>query len=151
MAWHDPSLPTMYPLQPPLLNRPGMGVRLITYYRKKDGGDTGHLELKKSELPIQCLLLLPCLQEVSCVRGSRPKCFVFLRWCSRPCVCPSPAPQSRPAGVWARCSRWATTTKHPSWVSILQLLLLWFLCGDETPCLGKAGKLAVAVVCWVHA
>ncbi|PRW61593.1 Transcription initiation factor TFIID subunit 1 isoform C [Chlorella sorokiniana] len=33
--------------QPPLLNRPGMGARLITYYRKKDGADTGHLELKK--------------------------------------------------------------------------------------------------------
>lgn len=49
MAWHDPSLPIMSCPQPPLLNRPGMGVRLITYYRKKDGGDTGHLELKKSE------------------------------------------------------------------------------------------------------
>ena len=45
------SLPLRFPRscapQPPLLNRPGMGARLITYYRKKDGADTGHLELKK--------------------------------------------------------------------------------------------------------
>jgi len=38
--------------QPPLLNRPGMGARLITYYRKKDGADTGHLELKKGALRV---------------------------------------------------------------------------------------------------
>lgn len=37
----------LHPLQPPLLNRPGMGARLITYYRKKEAADTGHLELKK--------------------------------------------------------------------------------------------------------
>lgn len=33
-------------MQPPLLNRPGMGAKLVTYYRKQDAADTGHQKLK---------------------------------------------------------------------------------------------------------
>lgn len=32
--------------EPPLLNRPGMGLKLVTFYRKKDAADVGHRALK---------------------------------------------------------------------------------------------------------
>lgn len=38
-------------LQPPLLNRPGMGAKLVSYYRKRDAADTGHQKLKQGEPP----------------------------------------------------------------------------------------------------
>lgn len=34
-------------LQPPLLNRPGMGAKLVTYYRKQKADDQGHQKLKQ--------------------------------------------------------------------------------------------------------
>lgn len=126
MAWHDPSLPTMYPLQPPLLNRPGMGVRLITYYRKKDGGDTGHLELKKSELPIQCLLLLPCLQEVLLCSRVPAEVFCFAPVVFTPLRLPLPCPTVSP--------RWRVGAVQPLGDD------------DETPFLGKHSAATASVV-----
>ena len=38
-------------LQPPLLNRPGMGAKLVTYYRKRDASDADHQKLKQGEPP----------------------------------------------------------------------------------------------------
>lgn len=37
-------------LQPPLLNRPGMGAKLVTYYRKQKADDVGHQKLKQGVL-----------------------------------------------------------------------------------------------------
>ena len=44
-------------LQPPLLNRPGMGAKLVTYYRKRDASDTDHQKLKQGEPPTMFLLV----------------------------------------------------------------------------------------------
>jgi hypothetical protein len=38
-------------MQPPLLNRPGMGAKLVTYYRKRGASDTDHQKLKQGEPP----------------------------------------------------------------------------------------------------
>lgn len=35
---------------PPLLNRPGMGAKLVTYYRRKEAADTEHQKLKQGGL-----------------------------------------------------------------------------------------------------
>ncbi|GAB4814111.1 hypothetical protein N2152v2_001157 [Parachlorella kessleri] len=34
---------------PPLLNRPGMGAKLVTYYRKRDATDSAHQKLREGE------------------------------------------------------------------------------------------------------
>lgn len=43
-------------MQPPLLNRPGMGAKLVTYYRKQKADDVGHQKLKQGGLGCAC----PC-------------------------------------------------------------------------------------------
>jgi hypothetical protein len=37
-------------VQPPLLNRPGMGAKLVTYYRKRDPADVDFQKLKQGRL-----------------------------------------------------------------------------------------------------
>jgi hypothetical protein len=46
---HKLALSPLMPCQPPLLNRPGMGAKLVTYYRKKDATDLEHQNLEQGE------------------------------------------------------------------------------------------------------
>lgn len=53
------------PLQPPLLNRPGMGAKLVTYYRKRDAADTEHTKLKQGALGWRGRTRACCVQRCS--------------------------------------------------------------------------------------
>ena len=112
-------------LQPPLLNRPGMGAKLVSYYRKRDAADTGHQKLKQGEPPgmpahstgLARLWSLQLPHASLHGWGETGGCiFDFTGMWLAGCV------QRRRSGGWALCSRWETMTTRPSWVSAAAIL-----------------------------
>ena len=121
----SPTPPTHTPYtppQPPLLNRPGMGAKLVTYYRKKGPADLGHQALEAGECGYVCFSV--------CVHA----CTQHARTCAHCTYAPPPPssslpcarlqlPRSTGSGAWATWCRWGTTTSHRFWVSAAPLVL----------------------------
>ena len=89
-------------LQPPLLNRPGMGAKLVTYYRKRDASDSDHQKLKQGAAPL-----------ATC---SMPDQAVLVEKFRSPCLA-----QRRYAGELARCNHWVMMMTRPSLVRALNV------------------------------
>lgn len=63
---------------PPLLNRPGMGAKMVTYYRKRDATDSEHQRLRGGRRRLSCVAWWLCVCVCSHV------CAVWWWWW---CVC----------------------------------------------------------------
>ena len=115
-------------LQPPLLNRPGMGAKLVTYYRKRDASDADHQRLKQGEPPALSVWVHGLRSSSS--RGLCSWCravagFLACREAGDAaqlaCLRCGACLQRSHAGEWALCSHWEMMMTRLSWVSAAAL------------------------------